>query len=334
MYRKLAYLLFAVSLSALAFTAAERSTLKSQVDALIDALPVDAGPPPVVTPPTTWPRFKPDVLDIDLVNYSSVMKAKWLDGNKGYDGAGTAIHYGKLAGNYNIVNNPDGTQTVTYPEKFSNPTCPPQFLTDPTANNLHFLRSCTDGTGQIYNGSSCPTCRLIFWNFDELTPRLEYYIRYMIRVGSDTLANQTDLGIKSAGLNGEELELGPKTTTGWPLQTYRYDFESGAGYGVVELTGFDMVPLRWYVIEEHVKVNTVAQGIYNSDGVIEVWVDGKSVWSRTNIKMFNSGTPMVNGLLVQSYHGGLKPPKGKITIDHARIAICTSRCGPPSEVGP
>jgi hypothetical protein len=258
-------------------------------------------------------------------------RRKWQDGNIGYDGAGTAIHYGNMAGPLPITNG-----VADYSGKFSNPSCPPQFLTD-SSLNLHFLRSCTDGTGQVFNGSTCPSCRLTYWDFNGLTPRPEYYVRFMVRVGQVTYDNQTDLGIKFPGLAGDQLEIGPKLPVGGnELQTYRYGFESGTGFGVVEKFGFVMMPGRWYTIEEHDRANTFANGAYNKDGLIEVKVDGKLIWVRNNVQQYGPPSiPAVRSLLVQFYHGGLRPPAGRLEIDFARLAICKSDwCGPSLEAAP
>jgi hypothetical protein len=92
--RRLAPLVLAlVATSAFALTADQRAAFKAQIDAQIDALPVDAAPPPVA-----WPRNKPDLLDIDLVDQDSILNAKWLDGTIGAGFNGAAVHYGAMAG--------------------------------------------------------------------------------------------------------------------------------------------------------------------------------------------------------------------------------------------
>jgi hypothetical protein len=318
-------LLAIIAAPALAITQAEHDAIVKDVDSAMQKYVV--APAPVVS----WPRTKPDVLDIDFAGFRSLLDAKWQDGNIGYDGAGTAIHYGNMAGPLPITNG-----VADYSGKFSNPSCPPQFLTD-SSLNLHFLRSCTDGTGQVFNGSTCPSCRLTYWDFNGLTPRPEYYVRFMVRVGQITYDNQTDLGIKFPGLAGDQLEIGPKLPVGGnELQTYRYGFESGTGFGVVEKFGFVMMPGRWYTIEEHDRANTFANGAYNKDGLIEVKVDGKLIWVRNNVQQYGPPSiPAVRSLLVQFYHGGLHPPAGRLEIDFARLAICKSDwCGPSIEAAP
>jgi hypothetical protein len=104
--------------------------------AAIDALPLDAVPvPPVVA----WPRLAPDVLDVDLASQDTLLNAKFLDGNAGWDGNGTALHYGFMAGAFPINNG-----VGDYSAKLSNPTCPPRWGVEP--NGLHYLETCTDGT--------------------------------------------------------------------------------------------------------------------------------------------------------------------------------------------
>jgi len=337
MLRYLLPLLFAVSTFAFGVSPADKAALQSQVNALkvtIDALPLDPLTPPTTTPPaTSWPRYTPDVMDIDLVNEQSLFGAKLLDGSTGFINPNTgvpgyAIHYGDMSGGITYSNG-----VANMAEKFSNPSCPPKWGVE--TNGLHYLESCTDGTKEPIPQYGCATCRLIFWNFHYLKPAQEYYFRYMIWLDPLTYTNDTELGIKQAGLAGDQLELGPKNATGWDFQTYRYGFESGAGYGVVEKMGFTIVPGRWYTVEQHDRVNTVTNGTYNKDGLIEVKVDGKLIWVRNNVQQFGPGqVPQITSLLVQSYHGGLKKPAGILRERHARIAICKQWCGPAQELAP
>jgi len=332
MLKALAFWFALWSSTTLATTVEDKATSRSRVDAATSTVHVfkltnDAPPS---TPATSWPRAKPDVLDIDLVNTDSLLKAKMLDGSPGYDGKGSALHYGSMSGDVDYRNG-----VADFNKKLSNPLCAPKWGTDASMGNLHYLESCTDGTLEPQPQNGCATCRLIFWEFNALAPAKEYYFRYMIWLDPITYTNDTELGIKQAGLGGDQLELGPKLATGgWELQTYRYGAESGAGYGVVEKMGFTILPGRWYTIEQHDKVNTVTDGVYNKDGVIEVKVDGKLIWSRQDVQQYASGVPQITSLLVQSYHGGLKKPAGILRERHARIAVCAKTwCGPAPEVG-
>jgi hypothetical protein len=329
-FRILALAIFAVALPALALTATDRAALRAQMDAIIDALPVDAAPPPP-PPPAAWPRNKPDLLDLDLVNQDSILYVKWLDGTIGAGFNGAAVHYGAMAGAV------DNWQPFVIDSKLSNPSCPPKWGVEP--NGMHFLEVCTDGAKEPQPQVGCKTCRMINWGFAGIAVK-EIYWRGLEYVYPETLANTTDLGIKGTGVGGtlvnggtfaELFEYGDitkdATRAAFPGQAYRYDLE--ANQGVSLFPGFKYQPGRWYTNEGHVKVPTCATC---ADGVIEFKVDGVLVFSRTDVKM---GAAFITGFSPQLYHGGLKAPAGMLRFKIARIAVSKSNwIGPAPEFGP
>ncbi len=58
---------------------------------------------------------------------------------------------------------------------------------------------------------------------------------------------------------------------------------------------------QWYTIKQYVKMNTPGK----SDGILEMYVDGKKTLSRTNVQFRLPGKDVkVNGLAVHTYRGG------------------------------
>lgn len=282
------------------------------------------------TPPVPgWVRHAPDLLDIDLVNYDSVVVingvggAKWLDPTMpGWDGLGHAIHYGDLAGGLTFSNG-----VADWSQKFSNPSYPfPKFGVE--ANGLHYLESGTDGSVT----ADSTACRIIDWQFTRFS-FTELFMRIMVFCYPETLTNFNELGLKLSGFGGprpggtfaEIFELGKPTPTGWPLQAYRYDAEGDQG--VTIFPNFEFKPGRWYTLEEHIKVPS-ALGV--ADGVMEFKADGVMLYARSDVNMGATAMQAFNTL---AYHGGVTPPKGLLRIKTARIALSRSNwIGPAPEV--
>lgn len=364
MKRLFASILLVFATAALAISPADKAALQNQaalavqqaqsLKAMIDLLPLDVViPPPVVA----WPRIKPNMLDLDLVDLdpvdtgkypltgkhgfygaspNPVFLAKWLDGNPGFDGLGTAIHYGSMSGGVIWQYNVDGTANHDWNNKFTNGSCSPAKW-GVESNGLHYLETCTDGTKEPVPQYGCATCRMINWGFATL-PVKEIWWRNMEYIYPATLTYTTDLGIKGSGVGGtligggtfaEIQEYGDKTKdvthTGFPGQWYRYDIEGAQG--VTSFGGFTYVPGKWYTNEGHVKVPTCATC---ADGVLEFKVDGVLVYSN---KVARMGAAFVTGFSSQLYHGGQMKPSGILRFKIARIALSTAGwIGPAQEV--
>jgi hypothetical protein len=315
----LALVLLFVSSLAGAVSQAEKDAMLKDIDIVLQSY-VDV---------PTWPRLAPNMLDIDITGYDAVTKAKWLNMLPGWDGNGTAIHYGDMAGAFPINNG-----VGDYSQKFSNPTCPPIFGVD---NGLHYLETCTDGHLEPLPQYGCYTCRMINWQFLRFSVK-EMWWRDMEYFDAATLANTTDLGIKGSGAGGslynggafaEIFEYGDVTKqsprTGYPGQAYRYDMEGSQG--VTLFPGFAYQPQHWYTNEGHVKVPSCPTC---ADGVIEFKIDGKMVYSRNNVAM---GATAITGYGQQLYHGGQRAPAGQLRFKVARIALSTAGwIGPAPEL--
>jgi len=313
---------------------AGRSAALSSPSTAVDAIfaqPRDATAP---SSANAWTRTAPDLLDIDLTDLKSLVRtrnadgtisggAEWLDPAlpgwdptlKGPNGLPLAIHYGDMAGALPGPGGPDD-----YSLKLSNGSCPPKWGVE--TNGLHYLESCTDGTKEPLPQVGCQTCRLINWAIGRFSFP-EVYYRFMVYAYPESFANQTELGIKLTGLGGklyngntfaEIFELGKKTGAGWPLQAYRYDAEGAQGVTIFPQAG-ELVPGQWYTMEGRVKVPS-AIGV--KDGVMEFKLDGKLVFSRTDVDM---GATSIQGFQVQLYHGGTVKPAGVLRYKTARVAL-------------
>lgn len=89
------------------------------------------------------------------------------------------------------------------------------------------------------------------------------------------------------------------------LGTYAYHSKATATYGenmpwaIGGLAGL-VEPDRWYVIEQHVKLNTLGK----NDGVLEVWVDGQLALTRTDIRLRDRDGVRIEEVWLNFFHGG------------------------------
>ena len=62
----------------------------------------------------------------------------------------------------------------------------------------------------------------------------------------------------------------------------------------------------WYNITQRIVINTFTNGVGNSDGIFEVWVDGMLVYQITDLRLLLSETPDIraNGFSISSFYGG------------------------------
>lgn len=331
---------------------------------------IDTYVPPVVQPPP-WPRLAPDLLDIDLTGPRSIIAmsdtnggpktggAKWLDpsikgisgtGDPAYDNTGQVFHYSNLAGIYIPARGPACDMRngwTNWDCKFtswdSGPD--PRWGVEPSIG-LHYLECGTDGSKEPQPQVGCQTCRTIDWKAGGINVK-EIYWREVFWAAQNAWDNQTEIGVKLTGVGGvradggtfaEIFELGKKNpaTGGWFLQSYRYDGEGDMHADV--FPNVDIQPLRYYVMEGHVKVPTTVtiegkdannKTIFggSKDGVLEFKVNGVPVWGRSDINMGANG---VQGCNVLRFHGGKIRPAGPMTYRIGAIALSRKGwIGPP-----
>jgi hypothetical protein len=209
----------------------------------------------------------------------------------------------------------------------------------------------------------------------------EAYMRYYVKFGSWTaldggkhpgLANYDsgdgqsyfaggNGGSRVHGYDGWTLRgsfgrpLGPlEPAPGWiPLGTYAYhgamtsDYGDGWSWSPMHTDLHLMRPGEWHAVEQHVKVNT--PGL--SDGMFEVWIDGRKVLSMTDVflrddpakvpRTYPNGRPVpaeqnywvpgsmgIRKLWADLYHGGTTPSEQTLVVHWANFVVATKYIGP------
>jgi hypothetical protein len=214
-------------------------------------------------------------------------------------------------------------QPINIAQPFAND---PQFLTD--ASGLRYLRFSS------FDGAT----RLISW-FLKFPARDSAHARYCIYVEDDVADGMTELGVKLPGLAstaiGETLSwrmehgpIQPGRRGDYALLDYRYDAESGGGFGAIHSMNATLHAGRWYVIEQRAKLNTPGQ----SDGEAVVWLNGHEVYRSTTTRFRNVATTLLDEVHVNVYHGGSRPPSRPIHYRIAKIAVSSSYIGVPGEL--
>jgi hypothetical protein len=163
-----------------------------------------------------------------------------------------------------------------------------------------------------------------------LPPRNEYCLDYylMFREGFDF-----KLGGKLPGLCGGRCNTGGDKPTGdgWSARymwkkgggmiLYLYHLDQPTRYGDgLDCEGVTFKPGQWYRVTERVRVNAPAA----RDGHVQVWVDGKPVLERSDIRYRTVEGAMVDHFYFSTFHGGNSPDWGPTAdsvacFDHFRI---------------
>ena len=113
------------------------------------------------------------------------------------------------------------------------------------------------------------------------------------------------------------------------LGTYAYHGGSGSTYGEVlpwaGSAAAGVVALdRWWCIEQHVKLNTPGR----PDGVLEVWIDGRPVLARTDLRLRDLPTLHVEEAWLNIFHGGMKTATAAMHAYVDNVVIARSYIGP------
>ena len=180
----------------------------------------------------------------------------------------------------------------------------------------------------------------------------EVYFRYHLRLAQDWL-NAADGG-KLPGLAGTYGQAGwggrPwDGNKGWSLRgsygtnppksnhargrimlgTYAYHSKATATYGEgLQWTAGGLAglvePDRWYCIEQHVKLNTPGK----ADGVLEVWVDGQLVLSRTDLRLRDRQIVRIEEVWMNVFHGGTSPAPSDMHAYIDSVVVARRYIGP------
>ncbi|EGG98175.1 hypothetical protein imdm_426 [gamma proteobacterium IMCC2047] len=155
----------------------------------------------------------------------------------------------------------------------------------------------------------------------------EAYFRYYLRLGDDW--NQVVTSGKMPGFAGTYDRAGwggrkPNGENGWstrglflktilqgndkvtPMGSYVYHLDQHGAYGSMwswnKSGGALLKNNRWYCIEQYVRLNTPGE----SDGVLRVWLDGREVFEKTDMKFRTSRRLKIEEVWLNIYHGGMQ----------------------------
>jgi Polysaccharide lyase 14 len=145
-----------------------------------------------------------------------------------------------------------------------------------------------------------------------LPPSKELWLSYYVKFGKDfdfkrggKLPGLTSGGGRYTGGNK------PQNGEGWSARfmwrkggravVYLYYVDMSGKWGDnLSLKDFAFTPGTWHQITQHIKVNTADK----TDGIIEVWLDGKKVLSRLDIRLRIGDKGLINSLYFSTFHGG------------------------------
>lgn len=147
-----------------------------------------------------------------------------------------------------------------------------------------------------------------------LPPRDEYYAEYQVMFGTNF---EWVKGGKIPGLVGGTAPTGGKnadhgmstrymwkTNPGGKALLYLYWLEKTNTFGEEILLGKTFSKGVWHTLKQRIKLNTPGA----SDGIIQVWFNGKIVYFRTNYKFRNYGdTWKIDNFYFSSFFGGNAP---------------------------
>lgn len=233
-----------------------------------------------------------------------------------------------------------------YPQPLNPPfsTSEPSYGSDPSLD-INYLRE-TYKNGQI----RALNCEWRFIDGGKSEPD-EAYARYYVMLENDWASTvditkapgfhnwstvDFDSGEKSTGANGwsARAHIGVRASDNNPYRdyffagNYVYHLDQSGGFGdtayVADKNGnffrwgnFCFAKNTWYCIEQRVKMNTVSGSTANPDGVLEQWVNGVKVFSRTNMRWRTTTALKVQMWYLIWYAGGTTPVN---TTMHFRIA--------------
>lgn len=112
-----------------------------------------------------------------------------------------------------------------------------------------------------------------------------------------------------------------------PIGSYLYEADQDRKYGRILPWGNPLStisPGRWYCIEQRLKLNTPG----DSDGILEVWVDGVKILSETALMFRKSSELKIEKVWFNYYFGGVDKPKFPFNIYMDNIVIASEYIGP------
>jgi len=143
--------------------------------------------------------------------------------------------------------------------------------------------------------------------------RDEYYLDYYVKFNAGFDFGK---GGKLPGLAGGRRNTGNDRATGdgWSIRymwnrsrkvsLYIYHMDQRKNHGDNwYLRGRKFKVGRWHRLTQRVKLNTNNE----ADGILEVWLDGKKLLSRSNVRFRANGQAAISTFYFSTFHGGSKP---------------------------
>jgi hypothetical protein len=137
---------------------------------------------------------------------------------------------------------------------------------------------------------------------------------YIYHMGQEnTFGDSADSGVDGA-LWGN--------TTRWGCGT------SGGTRGGDGFPGICLQRGRWYCFDGHIAMNSVVGSPTPADGILEWWVNGVKVYSRSNFRWRSIADLKVQSFWCNWYHGGLNPPNVEMHWRMTNFVVASSYIGP------
>jgi hypothetical protein len=154
-------------------------------------------------------------------------------------------------------------------------------------------------------------------------------------LGEDQIDTNKLPGFNGGGKgNGNKVETNGKNgwsaRVGWyvdhngefKMSYYTYHMDRSTDHGDIFPWNINIPREKWVTITQHLKVNTLSEFGAEYDGVLEAWVDGVRVFSRSDLR-FTSSTDYeyIKNFWLTFYFGGNRtaPEKIKIYLDELEI---------------
>ncbi len=145
----------------------------------------------------------------------------------------------------------------------------------------------------------------------KIKPAEEYYLDYYVKFidGFDfgkggKLPGLTSGGAKYTGgnppHNGEGWSTRYMWTKGGGLIIYFYYIDMSHKYGEIVDTGVKFDIGKWYRLTQRIKINSKD----SKDGILQVWVNGKKVINKQNIRFRLGNLGMIDSFYFSTFHGG------------------------------
>lgn len=240
-----------------------------------------------------------------------------------------------------------GEAFVSWPEFGVNAARVQSSMTNPGITNMHAWVTPKDSPARP-------------WQRDFGAGYEEMYFRYLFMIDPDVRLGMTELGVKLPGLSGTyEWNNTPRVSElGWSARTehgpvspahphlyrfmaaywYGHDWPISRHAGVGKARWCNLANIclragRKYSIEQYVKLNTQTGGVWNSDGILRLWIDGVLVHEETSIPIRVDANAQIQSIpFANIYHGGNRPPRAPIHYEIAGFAAATEYIGPPKRL--